>query len=205
MYVHIQWKMLEQVFGKGQKRMDLLAECASNFFVMVQWAVLLDIQLTISKLGDPAQSGKFGNMTLAKLAEEVEQSDPKPVTELVDNFHKRIAACLQDFSQKSAKVRERRNKYLAHSDYDTALDRRPVPILTPTRREIEASLESLRALMRELELHFGEPSTAYSDSATIHDGEDLIMWLKWAHRYDELMTDETIDWNDWRMSPFAGA
>jgi len=142
--MHGQWKVHEQLFGKGKKRLDLLAQEASNFFSIVQQALLMDIQLTLSKLGDPGRSGKFENMTLEKLMEEIKDLDPHPVPEAL-KFHKKLEACLADFADKSTKVRERRNKYLAHLDYDVALDLRPEPLETPTRTEIEEALNSVDA------------------------------------------------------------
>jgi hypothetical protein len=199
-----QWKMHEQLFGKGPKRMELLAKHASNFFAMVQQTFLLDVQLTLSKLGDPSQSGKFDNMTLAKLADEIREAAPNPSDEAIA-FHQEMAACLSDFADKSKQVRERRNKYLAHLDYDVALDQLPIPLETPTRREIEEALQSVTAFMWTIEKYFGEATTVYNHVNTIHDGDDVVRALKGAARYFELVRAGKIDWTDLTNSPWANA
>jgi hypothetical protein len=202
---HTQWTLLEQLFGKSNKRMELLAGDASNFFAVVQRTFLLDIQLTLSKLGDAAKTGRFDNMTLAKLADEIEQLYPKPLVESTDWFLGQLAIRMAEFSRSSCKVRERRNKFLAHLDYSVALGTHPVTLETPTRKEIEEALDSLRSVMREVERFFEEAATAYGHVVTIHDGDDLVDLLKRAARYRELVESEKISWDDWTQSPWANA
>jgi hypothetical protein len=203
-YLHFQWKIHEQLCGKGQKRMDLLAGDAHNFFGIIQQALLTEVQLTLSKLGDSARSHRFENMTLAKLVEEIQLIDPNPNAEGAE-FYERLAVCQADFADKSRKVRERRNKYLAHSDYDVALDLRLVPLETPTRAEIEEALKSLTAFMWVIEAHFGEGITVYSQVVTDYDADDLVNLLKQAERYKELIIAGKLPWTDLRESAWSDA
>jgi AbiU2 len=203
--VHALWKVHEQLFGKGEKRIDLLNACASNFFAVAQEAFLLAIQLKLSKLGDPAMTGKYDNMTLAKLSDEIKSTFAGKACPSSQKLSARLDTRLQDYASKSEKVRERRNKYFAHSDHATALNIRPVPLLTPTREEINGALESLRSFMRVVETHFGEPYTSYNNVSTIHDGESLIVSLKYSLRYQEMQKAEKIDWFDFRQSPWNDA
>jgi hypothetical protein len=171
---------------------------------IVQQALLLDVQLTLSKLGDAAQAGKFDNMSLAKLAEEIEQIDPSPGVE-AKGFHQKLIVCLADFADKSKLVRDRRNKFLAHLDYDVALDLRPKSLEGPTRSEIDEALKSVTNFMWTVEGYFGEAITVYHGVATVHDGNDVVNLLKRAQRYFELVKAERIERDDWRESPWADA
>lgn len=54
--LHAYWKNYRQLFGTSEARVDLLNECASTFFFIIQDALLADVQLSLSKLADPAQT-----------------------------------------------------------------------------------------------------------------------------------------------------
>jgi hypothetical protein len=203
--VHAKWKIHEQLFGSGQKRLDLLMRTSPNFFAIIQETLLISIQLTISKLGDPAKSGKFDNMTLAKLVAQVQEHDMEGDVGKKSIFNADIDTRLVEFGTASDKVRERRNKLLAHLDYGTALNLHPMPITGVTRKEIEAALSALRTLVREVEDYVGESPTAYQNVVLTWDGDLLISSLKHAQRYLELEKDGTVSYDDWRTSQWADA
>ncbi len=138
--IHIHWKFHEQLFGRGQKRLDLINESAPNFFYLTQEALLLAIQLKLSKLGDPASMGRHENMTLAKLRDEILSECMSLASKSSEAFIARLDACLKDYGVKSEKARERRNKILAHTDHAAAMNKLVIPLLTPTRQEIEDAL-----------------------------------------------------------------
>jgi hypothetical protein len=200
--IHLHWKFFEQLFGRGQRRLDLLNECAPNFFYLVQDAMLLVIQLRLCKFGDPAATGKNQNMTLAKLRDEI-QSQGDPDSGKMRIFITRLDACLADYGAKCGKVRIRRNKFLAHTDQLKAMN--VVPLLGPTRQEIDDALDSLRIFMRAVEDYFAETPIAYNHVLTIHDGEAVVTALKYNLRYMELQHAEVFPYFDYEKSPWANA
>lgn len=116
-YVHWQWNMFCQLFGKSPERLDLLNQCAAQFFAVIQRTMLADIQLTLSKLGDPAKTqGRFPNATLEKLLEEIQAVEEQSA------FVVRLKTHLRKYRADCERMRKRRNKYLAHFDYDTVVE-----------------------------------------------------------------------------------
>jgi len=51
--IHFYWANYRQLFGKSKERIDFLNDCAATFFYFVQNSLLADVQLSLSKLGDP--------------------------------------------------------------------------------------------------------------------------------------------------------
>jgi hypothetical protein len=108
--LHLQWRLHEELFVKEERR-KLLDEVAGTFFGLVQQNFLLDVQLAIARLGDPAQQGSNSNITLHKLAAEIRALYQEPLDPPVQEFFAALARALAAFALASEKVRERRNKY----------------------------------------------------------------------------------------------
>jgi hypothetical protein len=65
---------------------------------------------THSKLSDPAKMRQFGNMTLAKLVEELQESHTEPDATKRDKFRLQCVERLKDYADKSRTIKERRHK-----------------------------------------------------------------------------------------------
>lgn len=68
-WLHGRWMIYRQLYGTSEQRVDLLNECAGTFANVLQNVLLHDVQLSLSKLGDPAGHGARTNLTLEALRE----------------------------------------------------------------------------------------------------------------------------------------
>ena len=57
-WLHGRWICYRQLFSGSERRIDLLNECASAFFFIMQDVLLDEVQVSLSKLTDPASSRK---------------------------------------------------------------------------------------------------------------------------------------------------
>jgi len=121
--------------------------------------MLQDVQLSLSKLGDPAGSGSRTNMTLDALIRALETLKE---TEVVAKAKPLVGA----YDAACEKLRDRRNKSIAHFDLQTILASKVTPLTGPSREEIEAALHALREAMNCIELHYIESQTAYEHFIT---------------------------------------
>src|SRR5215472_2229378 len=71
-WLHGRWSMYRQLFGTNENRVNLLNKVAPNYFGTIQNIQLDEVQLTLSRLGDPAQTGKRQNLTLETLVGELD-------------------------------------------------------------------------------------------------------------------------------------
>jgi hypothetical protein len=73
-WLHGRWIIYRQLFGTNKERVELLNKSAGTFFNVLQDVLLHDVQLSLSKLGDPAGSGSRENMTLEALHQVLQTS-----------------------------------------------------------------------------------------------------------------------------------
>lgn len=66
-WLHGRWIIYGQLFGKSERRIEMLNDCASAFFFIVQNVLLGEVQVALSKLTDPATTGKHENLSLEQL------------------------------------------------------------------------------------------------------------------------------------------
>jgi hypothetical protein len=165
------WIIYCQLFGTSSERVDILNRSASTFFNVIQKTMLHDVQLSLSKLGDPAGSGARKNLTLDTLAGQLNRADEAELCA-------KLKPLIEEFDATCEKLRHRRNKWIPHFDLETMLKAKAKPLEGPSRNEIEASLAVLRELMNLVELHYTDSQTVYEHFIMNHDGDYLISTLK---------------------------
>lgn len=190
-WLHGRWLIYRQLFGTNKERVALFNETAGTVAVIVQDVLLRDVQIAISKLGDPAASRKNKNLTLRRLQMELRNAGETDAAEQMDPL-------LETFETASATVRSRRNKWIAHSDLDTLLAARAAPLYGPSREEIETILSALREVMNCLEVKYANSTTAYEHFVMSRTGEDVITAFAMAKRYKELVKLGEIPRDDFR-------
>jgi hypothetical protein len=190
-WLHGRWIIYRQLFGTSKERVDLLNESAGTVTWILQERLLHDVQLSLSKIGDPAGSGAKTNLTLRRLEAELRASgEVELATEL--------APLLKQFDDSCARLRHRRNKWIAHSDLATKLAARATPLSGPSRNEIEIALAALRNVMNCAQLHYTESQTGYEHFMMDSDGSFLLTTLAEGKRYRELVAEGKIPSDDFR-------
>lgn len=190
-WLHGRWIIYRQLFGTNQERINLLNEAAGTVTWILQNLLLHDVQLSLSKIGDPAGSGDRKNLTLRRLQQSLRNAGESDTADAMEDP-------LGRFELASQKLLHRRNKWIAHNDLDTRLSSRASPLAGPSRQEIEDSLSPLRETMNCVELRFTGSRTMYEHFAMKQDGDHLIDALACAKRYSELVKDGVIPRDDFR-------
>ena len=192
--IHAYWINYRQLFGKSKERVDLLNDCAGEFFFVINDALLTDVQLSLSRLADPAQTLGKGNATLERLLNEIVALN---ISQLTDDLIRRF----QKYRDCCHNIKLRRNKELAHADLGALLQRYgsaagPAPIPGPSRQEIEDALAALREFMNAIDVHFTGSPMAYEHFISRNDGESLVWALKQGVRYGELIQAQELPFDD---------
>jgi hypothetical protein len=193
-WLHGRWTMYQQLYGTSPERIELLNRLARTFFGTIQAVQVDEIQLTLSRLGDPAGTGKRRNLTLETLLQEIEALR-------IDGLAAELRPLLLRFRETCEGIVERRNKVIAHNDFQT---RQPGAnaIAGASREEIERALDALRTFMRAVYAFFERSHMAYEHFAMIDDANALLWAAKEALRYRELTDAGTIDAGDIAQSAY---
>ena len=142
-----------------------------EFFGSLHDILLHDIVLSIGRLTDPASSGKEkDNASLKMLLKRTKNEiGKKAESDLKD--------ALKELSAKSQKIRDLRNKLIAHSDLNIKLGKNE-PLPGVSRSEIEDILQLIREIFNLLEGYFVSGKTVFNDYMVMNDAEFLISILE---------------------------
>lgn len=197
-WLHGRWIVYRQLFAESEKRVDLLNECASAFFYIIQDVLLGEVQVSLSKLTDPARSGRFDNLSLeqlqARLAAHGDQALAAQTRSVLDTLH-----------SKCKPFRAWRNKQLAHLDLTTAMKSSPDPLPGISRQMIEEALALVREFMNKIERHYRDSEVGYEGFIMQSAGEALVGMLRYGLRYEELLKERTISYDDWHHGKWHDA
>ena len=108
------WSQYRELYETSNERITMLNACARWFFGSHQRLLLREIILGISRLTDPARTGKYDNLTLWTLLLD-------PQLQGRDDLRKELEVAIEAATQAAEDVRTHRHKYIAHLDRDTAI------------------------------------------------------------------------------------
>lgn len=195
---HFRWLTYRELFASSPARVELLNECASHFFAIIQDILLTDVQLNLCKATEPARTGKYENLSLEQLQERL-------ATHGEWSLAQRCGQLLRQIQSLSEHIRDRRNKKLAHSDLASALGTTPTPLPGVTRMAIEDTLHTVRTYMNAIESHYDNAETAYEHSIINEGATAIVARLRDSRRYREHIRAGRLPVDDWRYGHEDGA
>jgi hypothetical protein len=141
-WLHARWKQYRQLYARSPERVDFLNKVAGHFFGVLQNTLYEDVLLNLARLTDPPRSGPGQeNLSLRKLPLLI--ADPALRSE--------VEALVKSALKASEGARTWRNKHIAHRDLALALASSSDPPGAPSRAEIAAALDAIRAVLDRLE------------------------------------------------------
>lgn len=197
-WLHGRWICYRQLFAASPKRIEMLNECASAFFFIVQDVLLDEVQISLSKLTDPAKTGKKENLSLEQLQIQLELHGDSTLAS-------RNRLTLNKLHSQCVTFRDWRNKQLAHMDLLTAMKSSPNPLPGVSREMIEDALSTLRDYLNAIEQHYNNSEYGYEHFIMSSDGEALLATIRAGLRYEELLQERKIPFDDWRNGQWHDA
>jgi hypothetical protein len=198
-WLHVWGKIYRQLFAHSGKRIDLLNECASTFFYLIQETLINEVQVYICKLTDHACTGRNENLSFEQLQRRVEEHGEIQLSADLQNL-------LDELYDKSQDFRTWRNKRLAHLDINTVMQSNINVMPEISHQMIEEALRLLRKYMNTIDGYYSHLETDYENfHMPSVDGEALVFMLKFAVRYKELLKDHKLSFDDFEQSQWWDA
>ncbi|MBC3883780.1 AbiU2 domain-containing protein [Undibacterium griseum] len=169
------WQEYVSLYGTNPGRIALLNNTAGHFFRTVQDGLWERTLLHLSRITDPAQQGKKRNLSIHSLTDAISDIELKS----------KVTASIARASEKCAFARDWRNRFIAHADFDLALDDSAKPLATASRLQVREALEAIEEVLNTVSMAFHNSATRFSDMAILNSGEDLIYLLEFALRKKE--------------------
>lgn len=164
------WSNFQELYGKGQERIDLLNRAASNFFYFLHRLLFEDAMLHLCRLSDPPKtklrSGDRENLSVLAVAGMI-----------TDPVLKALVRTETIQVRKSCEfARKWRNRRLAHTDMIHRGKGRGLALPAVTSNDIEGALESIKNLLTLVEDHYDLPRTVLASDPW--GAEALVRYLK---------------------------
>jgi hypothetical protein len=197
-WLHGRWICYRQLFAESERRIEMLNECAATFFFIIQDVLIGEVQVCLSKLTDPAKTGKHDNLSLEQLQLRLEQFGDTKLAQI-----NRVT--LDSLLREATPFRTWRNKQLAHLDLLTSMKAFPNPLPEVSRKMIEDALSLVRQYLNSIEHHYNDSEIGYNHFIMSSDGDALLATLRYGLRYKELLVGREIPYDDWRKSKWDNA
>jgi len=160
------WKIFCQLFDSGQDNIELLNKSGSNVFELFQRLVLDDAMISLSRLTDPEKSSGNENASVRNLLEKAKSHlKISTVTE--------VEAQITELDNYVLSIRKHRNKALAHSDLEHALNATALPPVTYD--ELESAMKTLQAIVNKIASEACRRTTYYDPIIPYGCGGDSLL------------------------------
>ena len=143
------WSEFDELFNGDEQQLAMLNRVASNFFYLLQQRWYEDAMLHVSRLTDPAESGRGGqsNLTIRRLPLEITEPGLKASVE----------GAVEVAVVKSEFARVWRNKRLAHRDLQWSGKHDLTGLPPATRTGVRNAITALCEPIRLIGAQFGQP------------------------------------------------
>jgi len=158
--------LLEQLYSSSES-LVLLKRFGGSVFEVIFELLLDDVVLRLSKISDPATTGKNQNASLYRLVDFVEAEEAG----LADRLG--IKALRDNLKDRTKNLRELRNRVIAHKDWG----RRDHPLPSTSRAEIQAATEIAHRVLRTVSFHFSKADLDFNVWIQDGYGEKLLYYL----------------------------
>jgi hypothetical protein len=151
-WLTFKWLEFSELYGSKETRIELLNHSAPFFFFTIQKVLWDNLILGIARLTDPSESMGKRNITLNAV--------PAFLSDI--NFRNEIEHDIDELITESKFCRDRRNKIIAHMDYDLGIDVQNAKALEPaTRTKLRSVIESIQSIYNKVEFKYLGTTTAY--------------------------------------------
>lgn len=192
-HLYMRWIIYKQLYGTNAYRLELLNKTTSNVFAELQWLVMDNMVLSLSKLTDPAKMRGNWNLSLKYLLDEIRKLNENKLTD-------ELSSALDELNDSIEHFRDIRNKRIAHNDLAVAIDNEASPLPGVSRNDITKALELVMNFLNKIEYHYFDSTTRYDMTILplANDGRALLIWLQKALAYEKLEDDGLIEYGYWR-------
>lgn len=177
-WIHGRWNMYRQLFGTNERRVELLNESAPAFFYQLGFLWLDYTVLEICKITDRPHTNGNQNLVISQLHRRLVRSHHPDLADRLDDLGTVVTnTCVP--------LRERRNKRVAHSDLQIAVNSNTA-IRLVSRQAVEDALEAVRNYVNTFRRYFTGSEMYFQGFELRGDAAYLLHNLKRASEYRRL-------------------
>lgn len=169
--LHIRWAQFRYLFTVSDKRMTVLTGLAPGFFAIIRDVLRDDAFISISRLTDRSSTRGKSNLSIVTLVELAEKSDNTELSSVARKLLDQLLARVEN-------IRQWRDKWLAHTDFDQSILEQPLPSTKVKRGDIDEALRLIREIMHLFAAHLSQEPAQYDMPIVPGDAEVLARLLE---------------------------
>jgi len=196
--IHYNWDIFLQLFGESEERIELLNEVAPQFFLVVQNMAVENLFLGISRLTDPYEQGRNKNWSLQAIPENLDVDQHQ-------ELRKELSQEFDEIQSEVKPIRDRRNKIIAHFDEQAIVDEKLKKELSASRGEIDRILGRMGKYLNTFSKYFEDRRKYYSGVISIGDANALMAFLKRGLKFEEMIQERKIPYEEEQDLPYTCA
>jgi hypothetical protein len=151
--------------------MVALSNTAPGFFAIIRDVLRDDAFISLSRLTDQSSTLGKGNLSLVTLAELAEDADDLELAEAARNI-------LNQLLERVKVIRQWRNKWLAHTDFEQAMLEKPLPNTKVPRGDVDEALRLTREFMHLFADYLSQEMVDYDLPIVPGDADVLAQLLE---------------------------
>jgi hypothetical protein len=127
-WLTLRWIEFKELYGTKESRIELMNEVAPFFFFTIQKVLRENLMLGISRITDPPKSNGKKNASIRAIQKFIQD----------DCFKEELEKDIQDIIENATFCRDWRNRWIAHLDYELAINNQNAkPLESATRRKLK--------------------------------------------------------------------
>jgi hypothetical protein len=166
--LHMQWHQFRVLFGTKPERIELLNRASGLFFRFTQDIFWEHTLLHLARLTDRPETGGKRNLTVQAL--------PPLVADL--HLRRELEVLIASATEATGFARDWRNRRVAHSDFDLALQRSSTPLALASRAQVETALAAIALVLNRLEYAYKGGSLYFKALDDPGDAQSLLYVLR---------------------------
>lgn len=174
-WLYWKWEEYIELFGKKPSRIDIINKCAPQYFYMIEKASWADIILHIARLTDPPFTGNKQNLTIQQFIRIIKD----------EKFKGELAELIKLILDRTRFCRDWRNRQIAHSDLNRALNPKAYPLALASRQKVADALKAIGDIMNHVALYYKNSTTAFNLGGNIGGAEALLFYLIKGLKYED--------------------
>lgn len=175
-WLTFKWIEFRELYGTKESRFELMNKVSPFFFFIVQKVLWENLLLGIARITDPPMTMGKKNTTLRALGQYLQE----------DNFKSEFEKDLNDILTESKFCRDWRNRWIAHLDYELAVNRQNTkPLDLATRQKLKGTMEKIHSLYNKVSFKYLGSTTAWQMLDSHRGAVALLYRMEKGLRFDE--------------------
>lgn len=191
-WLTFKWIEFKELYGTKESRFELMNKTAPFFFFTIQKVLWENLLLGVARITDPTVTMGKKNTTLKALGQYIQD----------DNFKSEIENDLNDILTESKFCRDWRNRWIAHMDYELAVDRQNArPLEAATRQKLRVTIGKIHELYNKITFKYLDSTTAWQMLDSDRGAISLLYRIEDGLRFDKENYNRKLK-GDWTLDNF---